>query len=57
MCAIVIGVLVAGTLIHAARRSLAFAHSPTVPLDIVADYYGHRYNRVAATLAGCRKTG
>ena len=48
--AIVVVLLVAGTLIHVARRSVAFAYNPTVPLAVVAEYYGHRYNRVAAAL-------
>ena len=50
MFAGVVGLFLAGGLIHVARRSVPFARSPTVPIEIVADYYGHRYNRVAAAL-------
>jgi hypothetical protein len=35
---------------HVARRMVPFAYDPTVPIKVVADYYGHRYNRVAAAL-------
>jgi hypothetical protein len=48
--AIVLALLIAGTLIQVARRSVAFAHKPTVPLAVVAEGFGHRYNRVAAAL-------
>jgi hypothetical protein len=48
--AIAVSVLVVVTLLHGARRSVAFAQAPTVPLAVVAEYSGHAYNRVAAAL-------
>lgn len=48
--AIVMGLLIAGTLVHVTRRSVTFAHHPATPLARVAEYFGHRYNRVAETL-------
>ena len=47
---IVLALLLASSLTHVARRSVAFANKPTVPLAVVADFYGYRYNRVAAAL-------
>jgi hypothetical protein len=48
--ATLLALLIAGTLVHVARRSVAFAYKPTVPLAVVAEVFGHRYNRVAAAL-------
>jgi len=48
--AIVMGLLIASTLVHVTRRSVTFAHHPATPLARVAEYFGHRYNRVAETL-------
>jgi hypothetical protein len=48
--AIVLALLIAGTMVHVARRSVGFANQPTVPLAGVAELLGHRYNRVAAAL-------
>lgn len=48
--AIVIGLLVVGTLAQVSRRSVAFAAHPATPLAGIAEYFGHRYNRLAETL-------
>jgi len=46
----VLALLLAGTLHQGVRRSVAFASSPAVPLEEIADSFGHRYNRVAEML-------
>jgi hypothetical protein len=48
--AMVIALLVAGTLAQAARRSVAFAAHPATPLARIAEYFGHRYDRLAEAL-------
>jgi hypothetical protein len=47
---IVIGLLVVGTLVEVSRRSVKFAASPATPLLRIAEYFGHRYNRLAEAL-------
>jgi len=48
--AIVLVLLIIGTLHQTARRSVAYARNAPVPLEFVAEMFGHRYNRVAAAL-------
>lgn len=48
--AIVLALLLVGTTVQVARRSVGFANRPTVPLALVAELFGYRYNRVAAAL-------
>jgi hypothetical protein len=45
-----LALLLAGTLVHVSRRSVAFARHPTVSLHGVAERLGHRYNRLAIAL-------
>jgi hypothetical protein len=48
--AIVIGLLVVVTLVQVANRTTRFAAGPATPLARIAEYFGHRYNRVAEAL-------
>ena len=48
--AIVMGLLVVVTLVQVAKRSERYATQPATPLARIAEYFGHRYNRVAEAL-------
>jgi hypothetical protein len=45
--AIVVGLVVVGTLVQVSKRSVTFASYPATPLARIAEYFGHRYNRLA----------